>query len=108
MTPEEQWSMVKVVLVIGAVLTGFAVAAVAGFAGGFFLTDGKTETVTVGIDGKPQERQISNELLANLPKTQWATNGGSLSNERYSPLDQITTKNIGQVKGEWEAHLDGS
>ena len=29
-------------------------------------------------------------------------------NERYSPLDQIDTSNVSQLKGVWRTHLDGS
>jgi quinohemoprotein ethanol dehydrogenase len=38
----------------------------------------------------------------------WITNGGSLSNQRYSPLDQINRDNIGQVKAVWRAGLDSA
>ena len=36
----------------------------------------------------------------------WITNGGTLSNQRYSPLDQINRDNIGELKGVWRAGLD--
>lgn len=39
------------------------------------------------------------------PTTQWLTNGGSLSNERFSPLTELTRDNIAQVKAEWQLHL---
>ena len=46
----------------------------------------------------------SSELTA-LPTTDWITNGGSISNQRYSPLDEINTENVGQLKGLWHIHL---
>ncbi len=44
------------------------------------------------------------ELLAQ-PTDGWITNGGSLYNQRFSPLTQITTANVGDLKGVWRVHL---
>ncbi len=44
------------------------------------------------------------DLLA-LPGVNWLSSGGNLYNERYSLLDQITTRNVGSLTGAWEAHL---
>jgi quinohemoprotein ethanol dehydrogenase len=46
--------------------------------------------------------------LAAAPKGEWITNGGSLSNQRYSPLSQINRDNIRDVKAVWRTHLNGS
>jgi quinohemoprotein ethanol dehydrogenase len=46
--------------------------------------------------------------LAQEPAGWWITNGGSLANQRYSPLDGITTDNVGRLKGVWMTDLDGS
>ena len=46
--------------------------------------------------------------LAAEPKDNWVTNGGSTLNQRYSPLDQIDTSNVSQLKGVWRTHLNGS
>ena len=43
--------------------------------------------------------------LAAQPTTDWITNGGSISNQRYSPLDQINAGNVGRLKGLWHIHL---
>lgn len=43
--------------------------------------------------------------LNAAPTVGWLTNGGSLSNERWSPLDEIDQDNIDQVKAEWQTHL---
>ena len=41
-------------------------------------------------------------------KEGWITNGGTLFNQRYSPLEQINRDNVKSLKGVWRAHLDGS
>lgn len=43
--------------------------------------------------------------LTSLPTKNWITNGGNIYNQRYSPLDQINTSNIGNLKAEWVTHL---
>ncbi len=42
------------------------------------------------------------------PTTGWLTNGGSLNNQRYSPLREIDRGNVAQLKGKWRTHLEGS
>ncbi len=46
--------------------------------------------------------------LTALPTDGWYTNGGNLYNQRYSPLDQINRDNVGKLKAEWRASLNGS
>jgi quinohemoprotein ethanol dehydrogenase len=48
---------------------------------------------------------FSSSELAALPTRNWITNGGSISNQRYSPLDQIDAGNVGRLKGLWHIHL---
>jgi alcohol dehydrogenase (cytochrome c) len=99
-------------LILGLVFLG----GLTGWFVGHYATPGHTKTVTVarGQTAVQQTTAItpapafSTGDLAALPTDNWITNGGSLSNDRYSPLDQIDTGNIGQVKGVWEAHLDKS
>lgn len=43
--------------------------------------------------------------LAALPRDNWITNGGSLMNQRYSPLTQIDSSNVARLKGVWLTHL---
>jgi alcohol dehydrogenase (cytochrome c) len=50
---------------------------------------------------------MSDDLSA-LPTDNWPTVGGRLTNERYSPLTQVDTSNVSQLKGVWLTHLDGS
>ena len=46
--------------------------------------------------------------LTPSPTTGWLTNGGDLSNNRYSPLTAIDTSNVSGLKGVWLTHLNGS
>jgi quinohemoprotein ethanol dehydrogenase len=48
---------------------------------------------------------FSESRLASLPDDDWVTNGGSSFNQRYSPLDEIHTKNVDQLKGIWHVDL---
>jgi hypothetical protein len=66
----------------------------------------KTVTVTVAQSAiKPAPIQAAPAFGADeldaLPTDNWITNGGSLSNQRYSPLDQITTANVSKLRGVW-------
>ena len=46
--------------------------------------------------------------LAAPPTEAWLTNGGSLSNQRYSPLTLLDRSNVAQLKANWRASLNGS
>lgn len=45
------------------------------------------------------------DQLNAAPTTAWLTNGGSLNNQRYSPLTQINADNVSGLKGEWVTDL---
>jgi len=66
----------------------------AGWAIGHYT--GHTKTVTVAGTSTPPPSSIqaapafSAGDLTALPTDNWITNGGSLANERYSPLTEIT------------------
>jgi quinohemoprotein ethanol dehydrogenase len=45
---------------------------------------------------------------AAYPTDGWISNGGSLNNQRYSPLDQINKDNIAGMKAQWRVHMNGS
>src|SRR6516165_5459948 len=47
-------------------------------------------------------------LLRSAIGKDWVTNGGNLSNQRYSTLRQIDTSNVKQLKGAWMTRLKGS
>ena len=51
---------------------------------------------------------FSAERLVAPPTDGWPTNGGNLYNQRYSPLNQIDTSNVAQLKGVWRTRLRGS
>lgn len=48
------------------------------------------------------------EQLVELPTEMWATFAGNLANQRYSPLDQIDTSNVANLKAVWRTGLGGS
>src|SRR5436190_20242789 len=47
-------------------------------------------------------------LLKSPAGKDWVTNGGNLTNQRYSTLKQIDTTNVKQLKGAWMTRLKGS
>src|SRR5438445_1452450 len=47
-------------------------------------------------------------LLQSPVGKDWVTNGGNLTNQRYSTLKQINTSNVKQLKGAWMTRLKGS
>ena len=47
-------------------------------------------------------------LLQSPVAKDWVTNGGNLTNNRYSTLKQIDTTNVKQLKGAWMTRLKGS
>jgi alcohol dehydrogenase (cytochrome c) len=51
---------------------------------------------------------FSAKQLMTLPTENWITNGGNLYNQRYSPLTEINTNNVKDLKAEWRTHLNGS
>ncbi len=46
--------------------------------------------------------------LIEPPTAGWPTAGGSLFNQRYSPLSQINRSNVQDLKAKWRTHLDAS
>jgi quinohemoprotein ethanol dehydrogenase len=49
-----------------------------------------------------------NRLLENPIARDWVTNGGNLTNQRYSTLKQIDTTNVKQLNGTWMTRLKRS
>ena len=47
---------------------------------------------------------LTAKQLTELPVNGWITNGGNVFNQRYSPLAEINSTNVGSVKAEWQAH----
>jgi len=46
------------------------------------------------------------EQLAEDPTDAWLTNGGTLANRRYSPLTEIDTSNVSELRGVWMTDLE--
>jgi quinohemoprotein ethanol dehydrogenase len=96
----------KAVLAIGLVLVvGAAVVLVT-------LTGDEGSETVAASGGEPAAiaaaPAFSAAELAEHPTDGWVTNGGSLSNQRYSPLDRIDTENVGDLKGIWMTDLEDS
>ncbi|MCW2952846.1 MAG: quinonprotein alcohol dehydrogenase [Conexibacter sp.] len=98
-----------------AVLVGGGLALVAGYFIGHF-SNPKDKTVTVDASGQPLSKASSKAepvvapafsatQLAATPGESWLTNGGSLSNDRFSGLKQINDSNVADLKGNWMTHL---
>jgi alcohol dehydrogenase (cytochrome c) len=51
-----------------------------------------------GIAAAPE---FSAEELEAAPADNWVTNGGDVSNDRFSSLDEINTENVAELKGDW-------
>ncbi|OIQ74997.1 quinohemoprotein alcohol dehydrogenase ADH-IIG precursor [mine drainage metagenome] len=48
------------------------------------------------------------KILRSPVGKDWVTNGGNLTNNRYSTLKQVDTTNVGKLKGAWMTRLKGS
>jgi alcohol dehydrogenase (cytochrome c) len=48
------------------------------------------------------------KLLRQSPGKDWLTNGGDLTNQRYSTLKQLDVSNVKNLKGAWMTRLKGS
>src|SRR5215467_7696353 len=59
------------------------------------------------LSGRAADPDIDRLLQSPVGKD-WVTNGGNLTNQRYSTLKQIDTTNVKQLKGAWITHLKGS
>src|SRR3954447_16140059 len=94
-------------------LAGFLLIVVSIVGSGYAIWDhqsNKEEPTTAGSSAAAKKPialapDFNADQLAAEPAEDWVTNGGSLSNRRYSPLDQITAKNVGDLKGVWLTHL---
>ena len=65
----------------------------------------------MALSGAAQLRAADPEidkLLQSPVGKDWVTNGGNLTNQRYSTLKQIDTTNVKQLKGAWMTRLKGS
>jgi quinohemoprotein ethanol dehydrogenase len=65
-------------------------------------------TVVVHVQSHASVPAFSRTELSAPPQTGWPTNGGNWSNQRYSPLTEITRDNVARLKGVWRTRLRGS
>jgi alcohol dehydrogenase (cytochrome c) len=101
---------ILMILVLGLVAAGVAAGWVVGHSE---TTTSKTVTVAAGSVPTTAAPAVaittapafSTSELAADPTDNWITNGGSLLNQRYSPLTEITTSNVSGLKGVWMTHL---
>jgi quinohemoprotein ethanol dehydrogenase len=70
-------------------------------------TQKTTVTMAAAAAITPAPAFTSTEL-STTPGANWLTNGGDVSNARYSSLNQINTSNVANLKEAWHIHLDGS
>ena len=66
----------------------------------------QTAAPTAGAASSPGIPSFTIAQLSAQPTDNWFTSGGSLSNQRFSPLKEINKSNIGTVKAEWQTHLN--
>src|SRR6516165_8071623 len=60
-----------------------------------------------GAPAAAADHEIDKLLMSPVGKD-WVTNGGNMTNQRYSTLNAINTVNVKQLKGAWMARLNGS
>jgi alcohol dehydrogenase (cytochrome c) len=103
--------------VVAAVAFVLLAAAAIAFAAVHFDGNDDDDGARSGVAGAETEKQqqvparapaFSAEQLSQEPLGWWITNGGTLANQRYSPLDEITTDNVDGLKGVWMTDLGKS
>jgi quinohemoprotein ethanol dehydrogenase len=101
---------------LAAVLLGFVTALVLAACGG----SGGTTTTSESTSGEPPKEEpaesepaeaeaggivpapaFTTAELEATPGDNWITNGGDLTNGRFSSLDEVNTENVKELKGEW-------
>ncbi len=65
---------------------------------------GHTARAADNIKIKKSPAFTAKQLMAE-PTSQWVTNGGTVYNQRYSPLDQINKDNVAGLKAIWTAKM---
>lgn len=60
------------------------------------------------VTAPAQSSPLNTDPMSQPPVDAWPTNGGSFTNQRWSPLDQINKDTISRLKAEWRVHLNGS
>jgi quinohemoprotein ethanol dehydrogenase len=96
--------------IIGGTVMAFAAVIIVlvitvAFGVAYLATRGGGGSSSATIQSAPA---FSTQDLAALPTDNWITNGGSLANQRYSPLTEIDASNVSRLNGVWHTHLRGS
>jgi quinohemoprotein ethanol dehydrogenase len=107
---------------VSAIGMGVAIAFVAGFFLGHFTGHHHTTTVVAGATTSTESTtseessegeevtaangivlapEFTSEELNAEAGDNWITNGGNVTNDRYSSLDEINTENVKELKGDW-------
>jgi alcohol dehydrogenase (cytochrome c) len=74
-------------------------------------SNGTADSPYAALTTKPQPQDansFSPASLVALPTTGWLTTGGNLYSQRFSPLTQISRRNVRNLKAVWRTRLDGS
>jgi quinohemoprotein ethanol dehydrogenase len=105
----------SVLLCLLIALVGAALIAGCGGGGGTTTTTEASETKPGKAEpaAEPAEEETASIepapafTAADLeePGSEWLTNGGSLTNDRFSPLKEIDTSNVKELKGDWMAKI---
>ncbi|MEK9648763.1 MAG: PQQ-binding-like beta-propeller repeat protein, partial [Gammaproteobacteria bacterium] len=66
------------------------------------------ETAPAASVAEATSSPLNTDSMSQPPMDSWPTNGGSFTNQRWSPLSQINRENVSQLKAEWRVHLNGS
>ncbi len=75
---------------------------------GLLLILAVTVLTVAGCGSKKGVPAFTADQLTTLPTQNWITNGGTLFNQRYSPLKQVTSSNVADLKGVWRVHLNSA
>ena len=90
-------------LLLPALAAGALIAVPSGAS--FAIPYGTSHTTATAITAAPA---FTSAQLNATPGADWIANGGSINNQRYSSLNQITSANVAGLKEAWHIHLNGS
>jgi quinohemoprotein ethanol dehydrogenase len=102
-------------LVLVSLLALLGAAVIAGCGGSGGTTTNSTSTAeepepaaTETAEAEPEEAEgiaeapvFTSDELAEEAGKNWITNGGNVTNDRFSSLDEINTENVKELKGDW-------
>src|ERR1700759_5575377 len=65
----------------------------------------KDPAETAEAGGIAEAPAFTSEELNEEAGANWITNGGNITNDRFSSLDEINTENVKELKGDWLAKI---